>query len=103
MRPSASGARRQDGCLPRTTLDADLVARIEARHALPLVQALGRDFYADEAMIRNAVRHSSSFNLIHQASMVKIDVFPVKARPYDTNALSRRRRDELCSSRRRRA
>ncbi len=81
--------------VPRTTLDADLVARIEASHALPLVRALGRDFYADEEMIGRAVRERSSFNLIHQPSMVKIDVFPVKARPYDAHALARRRRDRL--------
>lgn len=81
--------------VPRTTLDADLVARVEGRHALPLVQALGQEFYADEEMIRNAVRSGSSFNLIHQPSMVKIDVFPVKARPYDAQALDRRRRERL--------
>lgn len=81
--------------VPRTTLDADLVARIEGRHAVPFVEALGQDFYADEEMIRNAVRQGSSLNLIHQPSMVKIDVFPVRARPYDTHALGRRRRAKL--------
>jgi hypothetical protein len=46
-------------------------------------------------MIRDALLHGSSFNLIHQPSMVKIDVFPVKTRPYDAGALDRRRRDTL--------
>lgn len=81
--------------VPRTTLDADLVARLEGRHAKSLVEALGQDFYADEQMIRDAVRHGSPFNLIHQPSMVKVDVFPAKARAYDANALARRRRDTL--------
>ncbi|MCK6461998.1 MAG: hypothetical protein L6Q95_19115 [Planctomycetes bacterium] len=81
--------------VPRTTLDADLVARIEGRHAMPLVEGLGRDFYADQEMIRSAIRNGSSFNLIHQPSMVKVDVFPVKPRPYDAHALDRRRRDRL--------
>lgn len=81
--------------VPRTTLDADLVARIEERHAGPLVEALGEAYYADEAMIRNAVRHGSSFNLIHQGSMVKIDVFVAKSRPYDASALARRMRGRI--------
>jgi hypothetical protein len=81
--------------VPRTTLDADLVARIEARHARSLVEVLGETFCADEETIRNAVQHGSSFNLIHHPSMIKIDVFAVKARPYDANALARRRRERL--------
>lgn len=81
--------------VPRTTLDADLVARIDDVHARPLVEALGQAYYADEAMIRNAVRHGSSFNLIHQGSMVKIDVFVAKSRPYDASALDRRRRGKI--------
>jgi hypothetical protein len=81
--------------VPRTTLDADLVARIEERHARPLVEALGDAYYADEGMIRNAVRNGSSFNLIHQGSMVKIDVFVAKSRPYDASALARRMRGRI--------
>jgi len=81
--------------VPRTTLDADLVARIEERHARLLVEALGEAYYADEEMIRNAVRHGSSFNLIHQGSMVKIDVFVPKSRPYDASALARRIRGRI--------
>jgi hypothetical protein len=81
--------------VPRTTLDADLVARIEERHARALVEALGEDYYADEAMIRDAVRQGSSFNLMHQRTMVKVDVFVAKARPYDRGALDRRRRESL--------
>jgi hypothetical protein len=81
--------------VPRTTLDADLVARIEERHARPLVEALGDAYYADEHMILDAVRRGSSFNLIHQRSMVKIDVFVAKPRPYDVGALARRMRGRI--------
>jgi hypothetical protein len=81
--------------VPRTTLDADVVARIEERHARPLVEALGDAYYASEQMIRDAVRRGSSFNLIHQGSMVKIDVFVAKSRPYDAGALGRRTRGAI--------
>lgn len=76
--------------VPRTTLDADLVARIEGTHARPLVEALGHAYYAEETAIHDAVRNGSSFNLIHQPSMVKIDIFVAKNRPYDAHALGRR-------------
>jgi hypothetical protein len=83
--------------VPRTTLDADLVVRMGEEHARPLVEALGEDYYADEQMMRAAVRRASSFNLIHQETMVKIDVFVAKSRRYDESALSRRRRERLAS------
>ena len=35
---------------PRQTLDADLVARVFGRHAKPLIERLGKEFYADLAM-----------------------------------------------------
>lgn len=83
--------------VPRMTLDADLVAQVEGRHARALVEALGEGYYADENMIRGAVQRRSSFNLIHQRSMVKIDVFVARARPYDSNALEHRRRGMIGS------
>jgi hypothetical protein len=78
--------------VPRTTLDADVVARIEAKHAVPLVEAMGEGYHADPGMIRDAVRHGSSFNLIHQRSMVKVDVFVAGSGRYDAEGLGRRRR-----------
>lgn len=59
----------------RTTLDADLVARLEPPHVEPLVEHLRPDFYVDADMIRDAIAHHASFNLIHLATTFKIDVF----------------------------
>jgi len=51
---------------------------------------LGQDFYTDTALIRNAVRGRSSFNVIHKPTMFKVDVFIPKGRPFDRSQFARR-------------
>jgi hypothetical protein len=67
----------------RSTLDADLVAEIQQEQVGSLVKSLGNDFYADDEMIRDAIHHCSSFNLIHLKTMFKVDVFLRKERSFD--------------------
>jgi len=74
----------------RATMDADLVAALRLEHAGPLAQALGDAFYADAEMMRDAVRHHSSFNVIHLETMFKVDVFVAKPRAFDRSQLARR-------------
>lgn len=74
----------------RSTLDADIVADLQQEHVGELVKALGNDFYADDEMIRDAIRHHSSFNLIHLKTMFKVDVFIRKERPFDRIQFQRR-------------
>ena len=59
----------------RSTLDADIVADIRQDQVSALVSALGKEFYADDQMIRDAIKHRGSFNLIHLTTMFKVDVF----------------------------
>lgn len=74
----------------RSTLDADVVADIRQKQVGALVAALGDDFYADDEMIREAIHHHSSFNLIHLKTMFKVDVFIRKDRPFDQIQFRRR-------------
>ena len=74
----------------RATMDADLVADLQMEHIEPLAQALGDAFYADAEMMREAVRHHSSFNVIHLDTMFKVDIFVVKPREFDRSQLTRR-------------
>jgi hypothetical protein len=74
----------------RATMDADLVADLQMEHIEPLAQALGDAFYADVEMMREAVRHHSSFNVIHLDTMFKVDVFVAKPREFDRSQLARR-------------
>lgn len=74
----------------RATMDADIVADLRLEHAEPLARALSDAFYADPRMIRDAIRRHSSFNVIHQATMFKVDIFVAKPRPFDRAQLARR-------------
>ena len=83
--------------IARASLDVDLVAELEPIHARPLVAALEGAFYVDEHRVRRAIEQRRSFNLIHLASMFKIDVFVSKGRPFDAASFSRVRRERLGS------
>lgn len=61
--------------LPRATLDIDLVADLRGAHVTALYDALIGDFYVDRDTMRWAASTRRSFNAIHQASMIKVDVF----------------------------
>lgn len=81
--------------MARATMDVDLVAALDATHVTDLVEALQADYFIDAGMVRTALQRRSSFNLIHQATMMKVDVFLPKARPYDRAALARSVSDTL--------
>lgn len=69
--------------IPRTTLDADIIAELRPEHAHPLVLQLQDQYYIDEDAVKDAIRHRFSFNAIHLATMLKIDVYLPKMRPFD--------------------
>jgi hypothetical protein len=79
----------------RTTLDVDVIADIRGKHVTRFVSALGGDYYVSEPMIRDAILHRSSFNVIHLSTAFKVDVFVPKDREFDQAAFDRIRRDRL--------
>ncbi len=81
--------------LPRLTIDTDLVADIRMEHVRPLVRQLETDYYIDEDMIRDAIRHQSSFNVIHQDTILKVDIFIPKSRLFDQEELRRAQQEVL--------
>jgi hypothetical protein len=75
--------------VPRTTLDVDLVADILDGQVAAIVSGLQEDYYVDDLAVRRALTHRSSFNLIHLATMLKVDVFIPKRTPHQAEALRR--------------
>ncbi|RJP50590.1 MAG: hypothetical protein C4583_10295 [Anaerolineaceae bacterium] len=75
----------------RSTLDVDIVADMKLEHIQPLVAALSKEFYADDEMMKDAIEHHGSFNLIHYETAFKVDVFICKLRTFDQMQLARRR------------
>ena len=77
--------------IARASLDADLVAALEPHHVDAFVKHLAAAYYIPEDRLRSAVATRSSCNLIHLATMFKIDVFVSKGRPFDQEAARRAR------------
>jgi hypothetical protein len=77
--------------VPRSTNDADLVVELPGSKIDALAEQLAPDFYVDADMIRDAVRHGSSFNVVHLATMFKVDVFVLTREPGMQEEMARRR------------
>lgn len=75
---------------PRSTVDIDIVAALDARHVEVLVAALSAEFYVDADGLRRAILTRSSTNLIHQATQLKVDLFVAGGTPLDARQLARR-------------
>jgi len=78
---------------PRSTDDVDLVADLRATHAAPLLSALHGEWYVSPEAVRNAIARGggggASFNAIHLASSVKVDVFVVGDDAFDSHRVAR--------------
>lgn len=81
--------------VPRATNDADLIAAVREQDAGPISEALAPDFYVDEDMILDAVRREGMFNVIHQDTALKVDIYVLKPAAWDQTAFSRKRPDSV--------
>lgn len=67
----------------RTTIDSDIVADVHPQHVAEMLRLLQPVFYVSAEAIADALIHHGSFNLIHQATLFKVDIFIPKPRPFD--------------------
>lgn len=84
--------------VPRTSVDVDVVAALADAHVTDFARRLDEQYYLDEGRVRDAVRRRRSFNVIHLATMMKIDVFVAKGRGFDDEALRRARPGALAGT-----
>lgn len=75
----------------RASVDGDVVAELGPGHVEPFVAALRETYYVPEERISDAVARKASFNLIHLDTILKVDVFISKDRPFDRRAFERSR------------
>lgn len=73
---------------PRSTDDVDLVADLRPAHAAQLANALRGDWYVSEEAMGDAIARGTSFNAVHLATGVKVDIFVVGADPFDAHRVS---------------
>ena len=72
---------------PRATLDVDLVAALLPGHARPLADALAPDYYLDLDTATHAIADGQSFNAIHLATAIKVDLFVAGRDPFELERL----------------
>lgn len=77
---------------PRMTRDIDVVVEVGDADVPGLMAAFQSDYYIDADRVREAIRHRSMFNVIHQASAFKIDFVIRKADEYRRLEFNRRPR-----------
>ena len=75
---------------PRSTNDIDVVAALTVDHVEVLVGALHPEYYVSETAVRDAIWSASSFNAIHFATAVKVDVFVAGDDPFEAERLRSR-------------
>ncbi|MBM2811774.1 MAG: hypothetical protein HW416_2533 [Chloroflexi bacterium] len=73
----------------RSTADVDVVADLRATHVDELVRRLEADYYLNREAILEAISLKRSFNLIHLATMVKVDIFVPERSPFDEQEMRR--------------
>lgn len=75
--------------IPRQTHDVDLVVDLPAGLEKKIAASLEGEFYVDEQAIARAVRQRTSFNLVHLATGVKVDLFVKGPSAFDESEFDR--------------
>ena len=77
---------------PRSTNDIDVVADLRAIHVDRFLDAVSPEYYASADAVRTAVESGTSFNIIHLAAALKVDVFVTGSDPFEAERLRHRER-----------
>lgn len=80
---------------PRMTRDIDVVVAAPQENALELARKLGDVFFADAEAISDAFRDCRPCNLLHLATLVKVDLIPRKPGAFREAEFARRRKVEV--------
>jgi hypothetical protein len=80
---------------PRMTRDMDIVVALKAEDIDAVVNEFSSDFYLDAEAVRAAIASERLFNMMHQASGIKIDLIVRKSSDYRRVEFDRRRRATL--------
>lgn len=77
---------------PRMTRDIDVVVAIAPEHVERIMALFRPDYHVSEESIRESLAHESSFNLIHQESVIKVDCIVRKTSEYRRVEFDRRQK-----------
>jgi hypothetical protein len=74
----------------RATFDADLVVALQSNQVNEFLERIPANFLVDRDIVQDAIDHYSSFNLIDQSTLMKVDLFVVPLEGFDKSQLERR-------------
>jgi hypothetical protein len=77
--------------IQRTTRDIDLVVELPENRISDLVASFQDDFYCYQPSVEDAIKHKSMFNIIENATGLKVDFIIRKPSEYDIQAFQRRK------------
>lgn len=80
---------------PRMTRDIDLVVDFLPAQVPSLAAALAAEFYCDETSLTRAAERRSLANVIHDATLIKVDLIVRKDDPFHRAEFDRRTRQRL--------
>ncbi len=81
--------------LPRMTRDIDIIIELKSGDVQKIVDLFKKDFYAAKEMIQTAINNKTSFNIIHNKALVKVDFIIKKGGDYRDLEFKRRRAVEI--------
>lgn len=79
----------------RTTHDIDLVVELQSGNVAALVECLRAEFFVDAELLRHAIEHQSSCNVIHRRTGFKVDMIQRRDRAFSRMEMNRRQSLEL--------
>jgi len=81
--------------IARATMDVDIITSLSLAHVEKIVRLLDENYYVDSEMIKDAIKHKSTFNVIHHDTSYKIDFFISKTTEYQQSIFERISRKKL--------
>lgn len=81
--------------IARATMDVDIITSLSLAHVEKIVRLLDENYYVDNEMIKDAIKHKSTFNVIHHDTSYKIDFFISKTTEYQQTIFERISRKKL--------
>jgi len=83
---------------PRMTRDLDIVLLLNINKIKPLIESFRDDYYISEEGISDALNHNTSFNMIHNQSIIKVDMILRKNEAYRISEFQRKQKIDLLSN-----
>src|SRR5438477_2920090 len=80
---------------PRMTRDIDMVVELAAADANKIVDLFRPDYYLSAKAVRDSISAESTFNLIHNESVIKVDCIVRKNAPYRRAEFERRKQIQI--------